>query len=113
MERGEIWQIDLNPAVGAEIQKVRPALIVSVDALGKLPLRVVVPITGWKEHYQEYPWMVRLDPSPENGLVKVSSADCFQIRSVSVERLSVRVGAAPTELVARVQKAIGLIIGAL
>jgi mRNA interferase MazF len=47
--------------------------------------------------------MVRIDPSPENGLVKVSSIDCFQIRSVSVERLSVRMGVVPPELAARVQ----------
>ncbi|MDR1929048.1 MAG: type II toxin-antitoxin system PemK/MazF family toxin [Treponema sp.] len=43
MKQGEIWQINLDPTVGAEIQKTRPALIVNVDALGKLPLGIVQP----------------------------------------------------------------------
>ncbi|MDP2965956.1 MAG: type II toxin-antitoxin system PemK/MazF family toxin, partial [Pelolinea sp.] len=38
MKRGEIWLVNLDPMTGAEIQKTRPAVIVSNDALGKLPL---------------------------------------------------------------------------
>jgi mRNA interferase MazF len=49
MNRGEIWLVDLDPAVDAEMKKTRPALIMSDDRLGKLPLKVIVPITGWKE----------------------------------------------------------------
>jgi len=51
-----------------------------------------VPITDWKEKYAIAPWMVKIDPSPENGLSKVSSADCFQIRSLSEERLIKKLG---------------------
>jgi mRNA interferase MazF len=71
MTRGEIWLINLDPTLGAEIRKTRPAVIVSVDAVGVLPLRVVVPITSWKEYYVQAPWMVRIDPDPQNGLDKV------------------------------------------
>jgi len=39
MKQGEIWQIGLDPTVGAEINKARPALIINTDALGKLPLK--------------------------------------------------------------------------
>jgi mRNA interferase MazF len=45
MRRSEIWLINLDPTVGAEIRKTRPAAIVSEDAIGILPLKVVVPIT--------------------------------------------------------------------
>jgi len=45
MKQGEIWQIELDPTIGAEIKKVRPSLIINVDALGKLPLKIIVPIT--------------------------------------------------------------------
>ncbi len=62
------------------------------DAVGVLPLKVIVPITDWKEHYAVAPWMVRLDPDKENGLYKVSSADAFQVRSVSQERFTRRLG---------------------
>ncbi len=45
MKQGEIWQINLDPTIGAEIQKVRPAVIVNDNSLGKLPLKIIVPIT--------------------------------------------------------------------
>ena len=50
MKRGEIWQVNLDPTIGAEIQKSRPAVIVSDDSIGILPLKVIVPVTGWKPH---------------------------------------------------------------
>lgn len=80
MKQGKIWLIDLDPTKGAELKKMRPAVIVNDDRLGRLPLKVVVPITEWKDRYAIAPWMVRIDPSDKNGLNKPSSADCFQIR---------------------------------
>ena len=38
MRRGDIWLINLDPTVGAEIKKTRPAIVVSDDAIGILPL---------------------------------------------------------------------------
>jgi len=46
MFKGEIWLASFDPSLGAEIQKTRPAIIVSSSTLGTLPLRVVVPLTG-------------------------------------------------------------------
>jgi mRNA interferase MazF len=43
--RGEVWLVNFDPAVGGEIRKLRPALIISLDTIGRLPLRLVVPIT--------------------------------------------------------------------
>jgi mRNA interferase MazF len=77
MRRGEIWLINLDPTVGAEIRKTRPAVIVNDDAVGILPLKVVVPVTEWKDRYAVAPWMVRLDPDADNGLSKPSAADAF------------------------------------
>ena len=51
MRRGEVWLINLDPTVGAEIKKTRPAVIVNDDAVGVLPLRVIVPLTEWKERF--------------------------------------------------------------
>ncbi len=45
MKQGEIWEINLSPTVGAEIKKKRPAVIINDDAIGILPLKVIVPIT--------------------------------------------------------------------
>jgi mRNA interferase MazF len=92
MKRGEIWLINLDPTIGAEIKKIRPAVIVSADQLGKLPLRIIVPVTDWKNHYSIAPWMVKLTPNVQNGLSKSSSADCFQVRSVSQTRFVKKLG---------------------
>jgi mRNA interferase MazF len=77
----------LDPTVSAEIKKTRPAVIVNDDAIGILPLRVVVPVTEWKDRYAAASWMVRVEPDAENGLKNVSAADAFQVRSVSQARL--------------------------
>ena len=85
MYRGEVWLVNLDPTVGTEISKKRPCIIVNDNGIGILPLKVIVPITDWKERqtYSIRPWMVKLEPTTENSLAKVSSVDTFQIRSVS------------------------------
>src|SRR5947209_7454534 len=90
--RGEVWLIDFDPSVGAEIRKVRPAVVISMDAIGRLPLRIVVPVTDWKAPYAHFPWFVALPASPTNGLAKDSGADAFQTKSVSEARFVRRLG---------------------
>ena len=45
MKSGQVLLVDFEPQVGQEIKKIRPAIIVNTDALGVLPLKVVVPLT--------------------------------------------------------------------
>ena len=92
MRRGEVWKVNLDPTLGAEIKKARPCVIVSRDSLGSLPLKIVVPITGWKDAFAQAPWCVDLKPSKSNGLTKRSSADTFQVRSISETRLIEKLG---------------------
>lgn len=92
MKRGEVWLVNLNPTVGAEMQKTRPTVIVSDDDIGVLPLKVIVPITEWKDWQADKPWMVRIEVTAENGLSKSSSADSFQVRSVSQDRFVRQLG---------------------
>ena len=111
MKQGEIWHIRLDPAIGDEMKKTRPALIINTDALGKLALKIIAPITEWKEHYDNYPWMVKILPSEQNGLAKVSTVDCFQIRCVSIERLTNQIGSVEPEIITKVQEAVTQVIG--
>lgn len=106
MKQSEVWLIDLDPTKGAEIQKTRPAVIVNDDSLGILPLRIIVPITDWKAHYSTAPWMVKITPDAFNGLSKPSSADCFQLRSVSHVRLIRRLGAIDFKSFSEIKEAI-------
>jgi mRNA interferase MazF len=106
MKQSEVWLIDLDPTKGAEMQKQRPAIIVNDDRLGKLPLKVIVPITDWKDRYGIAPWMVRIEPTAANGLSKVSCADCFQIRSLSQERLIKKLGSIDNATLLAIKEAI-------
>jgi mRNA interferase MazF len=92
MKQGEIWLINLDPTIGSEIKKTRPSVIVSDDSLGKLPLKIIVPITDWKDKYNIAPWMIKIEPTSHNNLRKDSSADCFQVRSVSEQRFVRKIG---------------------
>jgi mRNA interferase MazF len=106
MKQSEIWLIDLDPTKGAEIQKIRPAIIINDDILGKLPLKIVVPITDWKEKFNLAPWMVKIEPSDTNGLNKISTADCFQVRSLSQERLIKKIGTIDSEILFEIKDAL-------
>ena len=92
MRKGEIWLVRLDPTVGDEIGKTRPAVVVSDDEVGNLRLKVIVPITAWNDLFSPLQWMVQLQPTSENGLAKVSAADCFQVRSISQQRFSRQLG---------------------
>ncbi|HEV7348804.1 type II toxin-antitoxin system PemK/MazF family toxin [Telluribacter sp.] len=92
MKQGEVWLINLDPTVGSEIKKTRPAVIVNDNALGKLPLKVIVPLTDWKDRYDIAPWMVKIIPDKSNNLSKLSAADCFQVRSLSEFRFTKKLG---------------------
>jgi mRNA interferase MazF len=111
MKRGEIWRINLDPSIGAEIRKTTPALVVSIDAIGALPLRVVVPITGWKDHFAQAAWLIRIEPDPDNNLEKVSAADAFQLRSISEARFLERLGNVSPSDMARVEDAVRIVLG--
>lgn len=104
--------INLDPIVGAEIRKTRPAVIVSEDAIGILPLRVIVPLTDWKERYAVAPWLILTMPDAQNGLAKPSAADAFQIHSVSQERFVQRIGVLNNDQLMQILKAIQIVIGA-
>jgi mRNA interferase MazF len=109
--RGEIWLVDFDPALGAEIQKVRPALVISVDMIGRLPLRIVVPVTDWKPQYANFPWFVKLPASPANGLAKDSGADAFQTKSVSQTRFVRLLGRVTAAQLDDIASAIALCVG--
>ena len=85
-KRGEIWDIDLNPTKGQEINKIRPAVIISSDGIGKLRIKIVVPITEWQATFEGNFWHIQVQPTSLNGLSKISAADALQVRSLSLER---------------------------
>jgi mRNA interferase MazF len=110
--RGEIWLVDFDPSVGAEIRKVRPAVVVSLDAIGRLPLRLIVPVTDWKPHYASFPWFTELPADSMNGLIKDSGADAFQVKSVALTRFVRPLGIVSQAQLDRIAAAVALCVGA-
>ena len=108
--RGQIWWVDLDPTVGSETCKSRPAVVVSSDAASKLPVRLVVPLTEWKEKHREYLWRLEVEPSELNGLTKRSAADALQIRCVSIERFGREIGRLEAAHLSELCAAIALIV---
>jgi mRNA interferase MazF len=92
ISQGEIWMVEFFPKVDSEITKLRPAIVVSHDTIGKLPLKTIVPITDWKPNYAYYPWMIKIEPNKTNGLSKISAVDCFQIKNFANERFNKQIG---------------------
>jgi mRNA interferase MazF len=104
--------VQFNPSVGAEIQKVRPAVVLSVDGVGLLPLRIVVPLTDWKPAFAFLSWFVFLQATPANGLMKDSGADAFQVKSVSENRFLRRIGTLTSNQLDDIASAVALCVGA-
>lgn len=111
--RGEVWDVRFDPSVGSEIQKVRPAVVVSVAEVGRLPLRIVVPITDWNPRYARYPWIVNIRTTPLSGLSKDSGADAFQVKSVSLSRFIRKRGELTSEQMDEIAAAVVLCVGYL
>ena len=110
--RSEVWWVRFDPSIGAEIQKIRTAVVVGVPTVGRLPLQIVVPITEWNPRYLAYPWMVHLPPTPTNGLSKESGADGFQVKSVSENRFQDRIGRLTDAQMEDIAAAVALCVGA-
>jgi len=92
MFRGEVYQANLDPVAGSEQGGTRPVLIVSRDALNaNAPIVIVVPLTSRENKRRLYPTHVEL-PAREASLSKDSVALCEQVRAISKNRLTKRIG---------------------
>ena len=87
MLRGEVWWIEFDPAVGSEIRKTRPGVIVSNNSANRNLSRViVVPLTGNTERL--YPGEARVSVNGKN-----SKAMADQIMTADKVRLKSRIDA--------------------
>jgi len=84
--------VNFDPTVGSEIRKTRPAVIISSNAVGRLPVKLVAPVTDWKTYYAANLWHVRIDPDSQNGLTKTSAIDTLQIRGMDRRRFIHKLG---------------------
>lgn len=102
---GDIYYVNLDPVVGSETGKCRPALIVSNDINNEYSDTVtVLPITG-QPAKKEYPFEV-LVPKGVAGLTEDSRIKANQIRTVDKRRLVSFRGSLPSQYLPQVEKAL-------
>jgi mRNA interferase MazF len=110
IKRGEIWTVNLDPTIGAEIRKIRPVVVISSDSVGALPIRLVAPLTEWKEYFNQNIWHVKLEPDPINGLAKTSAVDTLQLRGVDKQRFVHKIGKVSSSIMRSIAAAIAAVI---
>jgi mRNA interferase MazF len=109
MRRGEIRFVNLDPVVGAEANKKRPAIIVSNDGANTTAARLgrgvltVVPVTSNTDRV--HPFQVLLKAA-DTGLADDSKAQAEQVRSVDVQRIGQRIGSVPTTVMGALDEAL-------
>jgi mRNA interferase MazF len=104
-KRGEVYLVNFDPTIGAEIQKTRPALVVQNDVANRhSPITIVAAITSQFDE-SLYPTEVLIQP-PEGGLSIPSVVLLNQIRSVDKRRLVRRLGVLTPATMERVDRAV-------
>lgn len=110
-QRGEIYLTALDPAIGGEIQKTRPAIVIQNDVSNRLSeITIVAPITS-TVRFPLSPVHVLLPAGPITGLVVTSVAVLNQVRAVDRIRLIKRLGNVDGETQERIDEAIRISMG--
>ncbi len=107
--RGEVWTVDLEPVVGSEQGKARPALIIQND-IGNLysPVLIVAAITSGENARFDVQVEVK---APEGGLHQNSIVLLNQIRTIDKRRVGRYWGRLSAQTMQRVDKAIKISLG--
>jgi len=87
-KRGEVWWVKPGKTAGAELQKKRPYVVISADAMGNAPVNIVVPLKTWQDRFAHWDWVVRIEPTQANGLKRVEAADVMQLKSFDTGKFS-------------------------
>ena len=102
--------VSLDPTIGAEIRKTRPVVVVSSNAVGVLPIKLVAPLTEWKIYFERKIWLVKVIPDSENGLAKPSAVDALQLRGVDEQRFVKKLGAVSLPVMNSIVAAVAAVI---
>jgi mRNA interferase MazF len=108
--RGEVWDVNFDPTIGTEIQKIRPAVVVNINSIRHMQIKLVAPITSWKARFSGKIWLVKVQPDNANGLTMESAVDTIQMKGIDVQRFLTKRGRLTATLMDEIGTAIAAII---
>ena len=109
INRGEIYWVNLNPTIGSEIKKTRPALVISND-INNLHAQTITVLPMTTATNKVYPFDV-LIKTGAYGNQEPSKVKANQIRTVDKRRLGKLLGMLPADIMGQVEKALRLHLG--
>ena len=78
-----------------------------------LPIKLVAPVTDWKDHYASNLWHVRINPDSTNGLSKTSAIDTLQLRGMDTQRFVRKLGRVSPTILEEILLAISPLLNTL
>jgi mRNA interferase MazF len=112
IQRGEIYFVNLNPVQGREQAGQRPVLVLSIDAINRLPLVIMVVVgTKGANVPRDYPTNVRVSPA-DSGLPMETVFLGFQVRSLDARRFpATPAGKVTGRVLAQIETAVRYCLG--
>jgi mRNA interferase MazF len=108
-KRGEIPWVNLDPTIGAEMQKTRPCLIIQNDIMNQYGLLTIV--MPFRPGSKQAPYVVNVKATPENGLDQDRFIDVGQMRSVDNSRILGVLGVLEEEYWEQIRNAVNVVLG--
>ncbi|HJZ23396.1 MAG TPA: type II toxin-antitoxin system PemK/MazF family toxin [Candidatus Babeliales bacterium] len=103
-KRGEVYWVNLDPSIGKEIKKTRPALIISNDLANQYSSRVIVaPITSNIQNL--FPFEVAIELNGKKGKIMLD-----QIRSIDKIRLGKKIDTCDLATIRLVNRALEIVL---
>ncbi len=110
INRGDVWLVSLDPVIGHETSKTRPAVVIQNDIGNEYsPITIIAPITSQKLE-KTYPVEVFLS-TEKTGLEKNSKVLLNQIRAVDMRRLIRKIGKLDSDAMKLVDNALKISLG--
>jgi len=109
-KRGEIYLTALDPTIGHEIKKTRPAVVIQNDISNEYGLTTIIAAITSKVSTPPYPNEVVVQPD-QSGLLVTSTIRLDQIRTVDRQRLIKRIGQVDAAIMRKIDEAIKISFG--
>lgn len=107
IRRGDMYWVHLDPTVGPQIKKKRPAVIIQNNVGNRFsPLTIVAPVSSMRDGVPPFPILVLLNAG-DGGIPEASYVNCGQLRTIdTTKRLGKKIGTLSPSKILEVDRAL-------